>query len=63
LGPADWTRVAELVEKYADLRLGLVDASVVAVAERFGVVTVATLNHRDFRVVRPKHAAALELVP
>lgn len=63
LEAADWSRVTELVEQYADLRLGLVDASVVALAERFGTVTVATLNHRDFRVVRPKHAAALELIP
>lgn len=59
----DWTRVADLVEQYADLRLGLVDASVVAVAERLDVRTVATLDHRDFRVVRPRHCAALELIP
>jgi predicted nucleic acid-binding protein len=59
----DWTRVCDLVEQYADLGLGLVDASVVAVAERLGTRTVATLNHRDFRVVRPRHCAALDLIP
>ena len=56
----DWARVADLVEQYADLGLGLVDASVVAVAERLGVSALATLNHR---VVRPRHCAALELIP
>lgn len=56
----DWF---ELVETYADLDLGFVDASVVAVAERLGVDTVATINHRDFRVVRPRHLDAFTLVP
>ncbi|MFN8038879.1 MAG: PIN domain-containing protein [Acidimicrobiales bacterium] len=61
--PADWRRSAELIATYADLGLGLVDASVVALAERLGITTVATLNHRDFRVVRPAHCDAFELVP
>jgi len=59
----DWTRVCDLVEQYADLGLGLVDASVVAVADRLGTRTVATLNRRDFRVVRPRHCTALDLIP
>lgn len=60
---ADWHRCAELIERYHDLGLGLVDASVVAAAERLGLSTVATLNHRDFAVVRPNHIAAFTLVP
>ncbi len=63
LDERDWQRAVELVETYADLGLGLVDASVVAVAERLGVSRLATLNHRDFRVVRPAHVEAFELVP
>ena len=43
--------------------LGLVDSSIVTVAENLGVTTIATLNHRDFRVVRPAHTVAFELVP
>jgi len=43
--------------------LGLVDASVVAVAERLGVTSIATLNARDFHVVRPRHAEAFTLLP
>jgi len=61
--PADWARCAELISAYADLRLGIVDASVVAVAERLRVITIATLNHRDFAVVRPAHCEAFEIVP
>ena len=63
LTEADWSRCLDLVEGYADLRLDLMDASIVAVAERLGVSTVATLNHRDFAVVRPRHLDALELLP
>jgi predicted nucleic acid-binding protein len=59
----DYRRCAHLIEQYADLGLGLVDASVVAVAERLGITTVATLNRRDFLVVRPNHCEALELLP
>jgi len=63
MSDADWTRVAELVEVYADLGLGMVDASVVAVAERLGVTQIATLDRRHFSVVRPAHAAAFQLLP
>jgi uncharacterized protein len=59
----DLSRVAELIETYADLRLGTVDASVIATAERLGATTIATLDHRHFTVVRPKHIDAFQLVP
>lgn len=56
-------RIAELMEKYADLPLGVADASVVAVAEEFGVREVATLDRRHFNVVRPRHTNAFTLLP
>ena len=55
LTPADVTRMGELVLQYADFPLGGVDASVIAVAERFGVDRVATLDRRHFSVVKPAH--------
>jgi predicted nucleic acid-binding protein len=61
--PADWQRIAELVDAYADLGLGGVDASLVAMAERLGVTEVATLDLRHFRVVRPRHVDAFRLLP
>lgn len=63
LTAGDYERAAQLVERYRDLDLGFVDASVVTVAERLGIDNVATLNHRDFRVVRPAHVTAFTLVP
>jgi hypothetical protein len=63
LDDSDWTRIRELVATYADLRLGGTDASVIALAERLGATRIATLNDRHFRVVRPRRAAAFELLP
>jgi predicted nucleic acid-binding protein len=60
---ADASRAADLVEQYSDLPLGTADAIVVAVAERFRAVNVATLDRRHFSVVRPAHAAAFTLLP
>jgi predicted nucleic acid-binding protein len=61
--PADLLRIAELVSAYRDLPLGSVNASVVAAAERLGVTQLATLDRRDFSVVRPRHLDAFELLP
>ncbi len=63
LVPTDWERIRELVQQYASLRLGGTDASLVAIAERLSVRRVATLNRRDFQVVRPRHVDAFELLP
>lgn len=59
----DYGRVRELMDRYADQDLGFVDASVLAIAERLGEPKVATLDHRHFSIVRPRHVDALELVP
>ena len=59
----DLIRVAELEATYADLDLGMVDASVIAVCEKLGERKVATLDQRHFRAVRPRHCDSLELLP
>ena len=61
--PADFARIAELIETYRDLPLGAVDAAVVAAAERLEVTQIATLDHRHFSVIRPRHVEAFELLP
>ncbi len=60
---SDWARITELMEQYRDLPLGMVDASVIALAERRGVEVIATLDRRHFSVVRPGHVEAFRLVP
>lgn len=61
--PADWKRIAELVEQYADFPLGGTDASVIAIAERVGAETIITLDRRHFGAVRPRHVNAFSLLP
>ncbi len=63
LSRADWTRIAELTEHYADQHLGGVDAGQITVAERLGLTTIATLDRRHFGVVRPSHTKVLTLIP
>jgi predicted nucleic acid-binding protein len=60
---SEWERIAELTEQYLDLSLGIVDASVVALAERHGLDTIATLDHRHFATIKPRHVAGFTLVP
>lgn len=59
----DWQRIHDLVGRYADLRLGGTDASLIAIAERLNAARIATLDHRDFGVVRPAHVDAFDIVP
>jgi predicted nucleic acid-binding protein len=59
----DLERAAELERQYGDLDLGLVDASVIALCERLDEPKVATLDRRDFSVVRPRHCDHLRLLP
>ena len=57
----DWLRIEELMGEYEEI--GLVDASVVAVAERLKLHVIATTDRRHFGAVRPKHVERFTLVP
>ena len=61
--PEDYARAADICEQYADARVGFVDAAVLSVVERLGERKLATLDHRHFRLLRPRHVEALELLP
>jgi len=63
LSTHDLDRVIDLIDTYADLDVGFVDAAVLTVAERLGAHRVATLDHRHFGAMRPRHVEALGLVP
>lgn len=60
---ADYERVGDLMKTYSDQRIGFVDAAVLAIVERLGEPKLATLDHRHFAVMRPRHIKALELLP
>ncbi|MBI4606225.1 MAG: PIN domain-containing protein [Planctomycetes bacterium] len=61
LSRADFARCVELMQRYEEI--GLVDASVVTVAERLRLKRIATTDRRHFSYVRPTHFPAFELVP
>lgn len=63
LDERDLLRATQLETTYDTLDLGLVDASVIAACERLGETKVATLDRRDFSVVRPLHCDRLTLLP
>jgi predicted nucleic acid-binding protein len=63
LQPEDYRRARELCDQYADADIGLVDAAVLAITERFREPKLATLDRRHFGILRPRHVATLQLLP
>lgn len=62
LEDTDIARMAGLAGTYLDLPPG-VDAAVVAMAERLGLIGIASLDRRHFTVIRPRHVRAFTLLP
>ncbi len=60
---ADWQRIADLVEEYANFPLGGTDASVATLAERFETDLLITLDRRHFSVVRTRSGGQFRLLP
>lgn len=62
--PKRWLlRAGELLERYRELSLGLVDATVLAATEMLRETKLATLDRRHFQTVRPSYCDALLLLP
>jgi predicted nucleic acid-binding protein len=61
--PEDYLRIRELCDRYADADIGFVDAAVLAIVERLREPKLATLDHRHFGLLRPRHVDALQLLP
>ncbi len=59
----DYRRIHELCDRYSDADIGFVDAAVLAVVERLNETKLATLDHRHFGTLQPRHVEALQLVP
>lgn len=59
----DYQRAAAIVSQYADAQIDFVDAIIVAIAERLEITRILTLDQRHFRLFRPRHCDAFELVP
>jgi predicted nucleic acid-binding protein len=52
-----------VVERYRDLRLGLADASLVVLAQRYASIRILTFDERAFRVVAPLQGGSFTVLP
>ena len=52
-----------LIGRFSDLQIGLADASLVVLANRYGVRDVLTLDERHFRVLRGPGGRPFRLLP
>lgn len=62
-GAADVAAAVAIVERYADLSLGLADASIVVLAERHACRDILTLDQRHFRVLQGPAGQPFRLLP
>jgi uncharacterized protein len=63
LTPEEHATAARLDEQYADLELGLADASVVVLAKRFRTTRLLSFDERDFRAVASLGGGHFTLLP
>lgn len=62
-GAADLAVAANVIDKYRDQKIGVTDASLVVLANRFRTLKVLTLDRRHFSVVRSLTGEPFEIVP
>jgi len=59
----DLRHASALMRQYPGTKLELVDCCIVALAERLEITRVATLDRRDFSIVRTQNGSFLAIVP
>jgi predicted nucleic acid-binding protein len=60
---ADIKRAREILEQYSDLQIGLTDASIVVLSERYNVLDLLTLDERHFRALRGAGGRPFRILP
>lgn len=63
LEAAEIAAAERLIGRHASLEIGLADASVVVLANRYGVRDILTLDERHFRVLRGPGGRPFRLLP
>ena len=63
LTPADLISCAAIIERYSDHRVGITDASLVVLADRYQTRTICTLDRRHFSVLRTLNDEPFNVVP
>ncbi|MCL4251916.1 MAG: PIN domain-containing protein [Anaerolineae bacterium] len=60
---SDFERAIALMRAYMKADLDLVDCCITAIAERLNITQICTFDHRDFRIIRPRHVDYFEVLP
>lgn len=63
LDPGQLRAARAVVARYRDLRLGLADASLVVIADRYATRRILTFDERAFRAVAPLQGGAFSILP
>jgi len=63
LDRAQLRKARDVVARYRDLRLGLADASLVVIAERYATRRLLTFDERAFRSVAPLQGGSFTILP
>ena len=61
--PSDIEAAQRVIAKYAALEIGLADASLVVLANRFGIRDLLTLDERHFRAIHGPGGRPFRLLP
>ena len=59
----DLLRATQVIRRYDELGVGLADASIVVLAERYETRRIFTLDRRHFEVMRPLQGGRFEISP
>ena len=62
-GASDVAQAVEILDRYHDLDLGLADASLLVLAERYETRDILTLDERHFRAVRDLRGRPFRILP
>ena len=63
LDATDLSRSAAVIARYRDQSIGIADASIVVLADRYRTREILTLDHRHFEVLRPLSGGRFKLIP
>lgn len=59
----DISKATSIMERYKDLPLGFVDASLIVLAERLQIKRILTLDRRHFNLIQLERIDYLEILP
>ncbi len=63
MGPVDVIACARILESYLDHRIGITDASLMVLADRYATRRIGTYDRRHFSFLRPLSGGWFDLLP